>query len=178
MVRYTSGDGVTPNAHEVGDIIEITSNNIRFTYRGFNPNNGDTLTTQTSLLIPGTYYESSKVMKQVQGRLLRANVIEKNVDYSVFQRYASKISSEFITKDVVVEDTFNNIVKSEFGDEIKAYGIVYVFDTGQISPVFHIPGNYIVSPNDNNSKYINPTNFCGDDFWGIDGLLCSPPKYG
>lgn len=166
VVRYTSSDGVTPNAHEVGDIIEINSNSTTYYYRGFNPNNGDTLTTQSSLLIPGTYYESSKVMRQVQGRLLRANVIEKNVDYSTFQQYASKINSEFITTDVGIDETFTDIVKTEIGDEVKAYGIVYVFDTGQISPVFHIPGNYIVSPNE--ATYINPTNYCGEDYWGID----------
>ena len=168
VIKYTSSDGVTPNAHEVGNIIEITSDTIRYTYSGFNANNGDTLTTQSSLIIPGVYYESSKVMRQVQGRLLRGNLLEKSVDYGVFQQYASKIKSEFITTDVSIDDSYKDIVKTEIGDEVKAYGIVYVFDTGQISPVFHIPGNYIVSPNDINSTYINPTNYCKDDFWGTD----------
>ena len=76
VVRYTSGDGITPNAHEVGNVMEINNNTTaKFYYGGFDPNNGDTLTTQSSLLVPNVYYESSKVMRQVQGRLLRGNLI-------------------------------------------------------------------------------------------------------
>lgn len=169
VIKYTTSDGVTPSAQEVGDLIELNSNvtNYTFYYRGFNPSNGDTNTIQSLLTVPNVFYEQSKVLKQVQNRLVRANLIEKAVDYSIFQKYASKIASQWVTQDVNIDDMFNNYLRTEIGDEVKAYGIVYVFRTGQLSPVFHIPGDYVV---DTNSLYLNPNNYCNkdNDYWGVD----------
>lgn len=182
VIRYITSDGITPASHEIGDILELNANSNDYTYyyRGFNPTNGDTNTIQSLLLSPNVYYESSKVLKQVQGRLVRGNLIEKAVDYSIYQKYASKIKSEWVYQDVFINDMFNNYLRTELGDEIKAYGIVYIFSTGQISPVFHIPGDYVV---DTNSIYLNPTNYCNDDndYWGTTNtgsiLLNNPIKH-
>jgi len=132
VLRSATGDGITTDAHYVGEIIPYASIKQSFIYRGFNTSNGDTLIDKNSVLVPFTIYDTSRVMEQVQGRLVRANLTEQQIDYSSFQRAASKICTRY----VVSYDKH----RSEQGDEVKAYGIVYVFRNGTISPVCHIPG--------------------------------------
>lgn len=179
VIRYIASDGTTQSAHEVGDIIELGNNDgtIVFYYRGFVPANGDTDTISSLLTVPNVFYEQSKVMKQVQGRLVRANLLERTVDYSSYQKYASRIKTEWVYEDVFLDDMFDNNLRTEIGDEIKAYGIVYVFSNGELSPVFHIPGNHEVE-----NTYINPVNYCKDDsYWGTtiqgDELLNTKVKH-
>lgn len=136
VIRYITSDGITPSAHYVGEIIPITGVSQVYFYRGFNTANGDFREEVNKLLSQNAIYESSKSMEQVQGRLTRWNLTEKLIDYSTFQQAASKICTKYIVSDINPgEDRL-----TEQGDEIKANGIVYVFNNGQLSPVFHIPG--------------------------------------
>lgn len=134
VIRTLTSDGITSDAHYIGEVTPYSSVKQSYVYRGFNTSNGDFLIDKNEVLVPFVVYDTSKVMEQVQGRLVRANLTEQNVDYSTFQRYASKICTKYVVTEIEPTE------RSEQGDEVKAYGIVYVFRNGTISPVFHIPG--------------------------------------
>lgn len=138
VVRFISGDGLTPTAHYIGDPIEITDNTIEISYTGFRPDAGESLVNFQTLLNPLTLFNTSHTMTAVQGRLLRGNLIEQTYDYSKFQRFASKIATKYRVDNVLVENS--NGRKTEQGDSIRDYGIVYVTNKGTITPRFHIPG--------------------------------------
>lgn len=133
-VIYRSGNGVTLFGHATGRLFPITSSTLRFVYTGYNPDAGDYEIDVNSLLIEKNIYASSMVMEQVDGRLLRANLIESYKDYSNYQKYSSMICTNYIVDKCELGDL------TEIGGEVKAYGIVYVFRDGTTSPVFHIPG--------------------------------------
>ena len=136
VIKYTSSDGISKSSHYVGELIPVSGTTVTYYYRGFNVDNGDFLEDADKLLATNAIYEKSKVMESVQGRLVRANLTEQLVDYSLFQKAASKITTKYVVSNLV--DTGDDL--TEQGDEIKAYGIVYLFANGQTSPVFHIPG--------------------------------------
>lgn len=71
-------------------------------------------------------------------------------DYSEYQRYASKIKVEWVTKQTQVTnqthpgdpkcpETYWD-TRTFMGDEVYALGIAYRYKNGTLSPVFHIPG--------------------------------------
>lgn len=80
-------------------------------------------------------------------RLKLAGITNDTYDWSTFQRYASKIKTEWL-KDASTSpvDTWVKQPRYYFSeasfmeDEIYALGIVYVMEDGSLSPVFHIPG--------------------------------------
>lgn len=135
-ISATSGSGVTYNAVQVGQDIVIQGRNLSYRYTGFNPSNGDTSVDIREVLKDLTVFPTSLDIGQSNNRLIRFNVKDGVHNYGLFQRYASKISSKYVVRKVNPGPD----IKSEQGDEIKAYGIVYVFANGMRSPVFHIPG--------------------------------------
>ena len=94
--------------------------------------------------------EYAQHIEQLENRLILANTNGKEVNFCGFQKYASKIASHYIIKDV--EDTNvtaegnpkNPLSPFEcvgfMGGEVYAFGIVYVFKDGFESPAYHIPG--------------------------------------
>ena len=91
-------------------------------------------------------------------RLVVGNIKERKWDYSTFQRFASKIRTDYIAKSVEEEfdakyPEYNNGLDGTLPhDEVLALGIVYVMRDGTTSPVFHIPGR----PADDNIEGTNP----------------------
>src|SRR5690606_37103845 len=85
----------------------------------------------------------------------------KGINWCEFQKFASKISSNLTTKDVILNSVLSdpNIknAKSTFlyrgymPGEVYSFGIVYLFSDGTLSPAFHIPG---VSTNDLSSSMV------------------------
>ncbi len=138
VIGYNAGNGVTPIAHYINDLVSVTGDTIEFTYRGYNPQAGDTLTDFRQLLTNNPIYETCEVMRSVQGSLLRFAPTEQVEDFSAYQRAASAIEVHYTTKLVDADEILD--VKSEQGDEIRALGIVFVKANGSVSPVFHIPG--------------------------------------
>lgn len=130
VLQYTSGNGIVIDAYQYEDVIRVTGNILNFTYTGANVVGVDF----KSLISTGVYYDTSRYMEVTHGRLLRGNLSEKAYDYSSFQKSASKIKTNYY-----IEETSDNIF-TEQGDEVKAYGIVYLMKNGSLSPVFHIPG--------------------------------------
>lgn len=113
--------------------------------------------------IPTAKYENSKVMLQNDNRLLRANLKEKYYDWGQFQQEANTIQVTYDREEVdtdanyIDDPIFNDgpyfqllgpsnkspysyRFKSMLRDEVYALGIVWVFNDGSESPVFHIPG--------------------------------------
>lgn len=93
--------------------------------------------------------ESAKHLTQIENRLILANITGKDRDYAAYQRATNDIeaipvSNPFNTYSGEVGDSksatymFDNI--GYMGDEIYAFGIVYVYADGGESPVIHIPG--------------------------------------
>ena len=202
VIQFVSGDGITRSAHYIGQLLpaSVTS----FVYQGINVSSGDTYVDADQLLIPMTTYETSNYMEQVHGKLLRFNLIEQSVDMSEFQKSASKIGMKYAVQEL---DPGSDAL-TEQGDEVKAYSIVYLFNTGRLTPAFHIPGRAAIASDTEEittdvtsatqrwqlyntaipdstpltgyassgklgyyecaATYDNPTNYCGDDYWGED----------
>jgi hypothetical protein len=133
-LHYTSNNGVTVDAYEYEDVIPVRGSYVRWVYtgRGLVPKDFK------SLLSTGVFYDTSRFMESVHGRLLRGNLSEKTYDYSQFQKSASKIKTNYAIQES--EDA----LFTEQGDEVKAYGIVYLMKNGSLSPVFHIPGRNVL----------------------------------
>lgn len=130
---------------------------------------------------------SPEHIDQLENRLLVANSKGSKYNWCDFQKYASKISTNLATKEIVlnsVEDVSNQKnVKSSFQSvgympgEAYSLGIVYlVDDEGTIieSPVCHIPGRNATSSSvmkyyETNSIY-NDIHNClnGESYWGLD----------
>jgi len=136
IISYTSGTGVTIDAFEYQDLIPVPGSVFSFDFTG-----ADVIQKDWKLLLTNpSVFETSRNMEVVHDMLLRINVSEKNYDFSEFQKAASKICTRY-----EVKETTEHIF-TEQGDEVKAYGIVYLMKNGTLSPVFHIPGrNRIVS---------------------------------
>lgn len=159
VIRAITGDGFTVDVVKKGNLIPITSDTIQTTFTGYNPSNGDILTDYASLTQANAVYETSNYMLQVQNRLVRANVTEPYIDYSLFQKAANQIASKYVVDEVENVSqydegnpknplTWTNKL-SHMGDEVYAYSIVYLFNSGYESPAFHIPGRSSI-PTDTN----------------------------
>jgi len=138
VLRFVSGDGLTPTAHYIGDPIVISDDTVTIQYTGFRPDNGESLINFRTLLTPIINFTTSHTMTTVHGRLLRGNLVEQTYDFSTFQQYASKITTRYVTEQVPVDE--RSYRRTEHGDSIRDYGIVYVTRQGTLSPRFHIPG--------------------------------------
>lgn len=138
---------------------------------------------------------SAGSIAQIENKLLLGNTKGKQVDFCAFQKYASKIQADCVTKDVNlsdVKDTGNSKNPSNqvysvgyMPGEIYSFGIVYILEDNTLSPVYHIPGkNPTLNPNhtftsqdnvssmalDNaiSTKYIDEDSCVSSDLWGRD----------
>lgn len=150
---------------------------------------------QEEIALFSTVISRAKTIEQIENRILLGNTQGKQVNYCNLQKYASKIKADCVTKTVVLSDiTDPSNPKNpthEFGGvgympgEIYSFGIVYIFDDGSLSPVYHIPGK---SPNIDPDTVFSPSSnvhpmsednqilstytdndTCGvSDYWGRD----------
>jgi hypothetical protein len=182
-VAIIQADGLTGQPVSVyASDVQSTSNSI-FTFSG----NTASLTkiSLEDILIQNEVLFSPNHIEQIENRLILADTRGKGVNYCDFQKFASKISSDLVTKDIILNSTasdpnFKN-AKSTFlyrgymPGEVHSFGIVYVFDDGTLSPVFHIPG--VSSSNINtsmvpyevqNTIYESIHNCAKNNYWGVD----------
>ena len=95
-------------------------------------------------------FEKVGSIEQFENRLIFGNIQGKNVNFCKLQKYAS-----LITADCVVQEVEHNrltdgnakdpLVRQHNGvgympGETYSFGIIYIFDDGTLSPVYHIPG--------------------------------------
>lgn len=140
-------------------------------------------------------------IEQIENRLILGNTQGKQVNYCLLQRYASRIKADVVTQKVILNQHIDprnpKNPTMQFGDmitgglgympgEIYSFGIIYIFEDGSQSPVFHIPGKSptadpqtIYSPGANtypmsinnqslNSRYIDNDSCISNNYWGLD----------
>lgn len=128
---------------------------------------------------------SAKYIEQLENRVILVGIKGKQIDWCDFQRYASKIKSELVTKSVstdVINSTGSpkNPVSSfeltgYMWGEVYSFGISYIFNDGYRSPAYHIPGKTLgaVTGMDfyecEQSPYIDIHNCTVNDYWGVNG---------
>jgi hypothetical protein len=112
--------------------------------------------TEAEILTVRAIVTGSQHIEQIDNRLIRANSKGPQRDFCTMQKLASKIYTRFTTREVVLNniDEHGNPKRGTIHEEqamgympgeIYAMGIMYTFDDGTESPVFHIPGR---NPND------------------------------
>lgn len=149
VFRQINGTQVI-DGHAVNTLIPIQSESIDWTYQGYNTSNGDFPIDISEKLINNIVYQTSTVMEQVQGRLVRANLKQSNKDYSTYQSFVSKIVAKWVAKTVKGNDAnyLGNSknpqtywsCKSFQGDEVYLPGIEFIHDDGEVSPIFPLIG--------------------------------------
>lgn len=188
IVEATNGTGEV-SAVKYTD--RISANNPTFTFTG------------TNFLERGTVEEISqftsiistaKHIEQAENILTLSNTKGSQINFCNLQRYASKIQTDAITKTVVLTDIKSQgnakdpLVQNDLGympGELYSFGIVWKFENGETSPVFHIPGkaegvdeNTIFRRSGDNvypmakENVLSDTRYTDnsicDDYWGVD----------
>lgn len=215
MICATSGTGIV-NDVVYSPLLELNFNkqgeeyddvDITYNFTG----GSDVMTGSEDEILANTeIYDRVKCLEQADNRLVMGNVTDMDVDWCKLQKYASRIVADCVTKEVSLTDyteddnpknpmvLYNNGVGYQPG-EIYSFGIVYVFENGVKSPVYHIPGrsgkehaNYTLCGGDmamqqdildssgnvvtrvnscENAKYSQVSMACeGFRYWGADSI--------
>ena len=171
VFRQIQGSQVL-DGHAVSQLIPIQSDSILWTYQGYNVAAGDFPIDVSEKFINNVLYQTSYVMEQVQGRLIRSNLKQSNKDYSSYQSFASKITAKWVAKEVKANSAteLGNAKNPQtywscrgfHGDEVYLPGIEFIHTDGEVSPVFPLIGN-APTPTDlemltvvNNSAVLGP----------------------
>lgn len=130
---------------------------LNYTYNGIDTNSA-TQIPLPEIAAPRVIFDTSHTIEQQDGRLLKANIKEKLIDYSVLQRAANLINVNYVTRPIRYKDFESSVISGNYyqdyrtymRDEIYALGITPIFTDGSEGPVFHIPGRqadtYITTP--------------------------------
>lgn len=137
----------------------IPINRTEFTYDG--NTSGYTEITLADLALGKSDIDTAEHIEQQENKLILASTKGKQVNYCGFQRFASKIRTNYIIREASASDVLDvGNPKSPhtyweregyMGGEVYPLGIVYVFNNGLESPVGHIPGRPL-------NRYWNPIN--------------------
>ena len=166
LIEATNGSG---NVSKVTATLELPVNNgsVKYIFTGDN-----TFTTfpveeiaQAPMII-----DRAQSVEQVENRLILGNLTYKNNNVCELQEKASAIGFDFVNQEVILDNltipgnskrpTANNEFVGYMPGEIYSFGIVYVFNDGTTSPVYHIPGNKEIA-----SNYVSRGN-CETKYWG------------
>lgn len=126
---------------------------VTYTYQGFNPTT-HTVSTIDAITVPPIKLDVVQAHTQIDNRLLLANVSNNTKDWATFQKAVLLSKMKWVTyedKEIFDSDplaeqnqsTNPNILftnKTWMSDEVYAFGLVFLFNDGSTSPVFHIPG--------------------------------------
>ena len=125
------------------------------------------VTTIDEIFAERQYIEKVKAHVSNNQKLFLGNVENMAVDYSAFQRKASKIKVQWtkagynfnaLTNPINVKSPEYYYESASFMEsEVYALGIVYIFSDGSKSPVFHIPGRSPDSLTSGYNPYISAT---------------------
>jgi hypothetical protein len=187
LIEATNGSGIISKIN-VTDLINITQKT--FTFTG---NNTVSTVTEEEIKAPRNSISTALHIEQLENRLLIANTKGKSIRWGLLQKYASKIKTDLVLKKVRLDKLGNSNPKNPtlnfegvgyMPGEVYSLGIVWVFEDGDTTPVYHIPGKssleeevpyieglYSMKNNDNtceNSFYNTLNNNDTDDYWGLD----------
>ena len=172
-----------------------TDNNV-FIYTGTNFQSEISIAEVTTFLDD---IESAESIEQIENRLVLGNTKGKQINYCNFQKYASRINVDVITKEVFVtsldessakDPSLNNHGVGYMPGEIYSLGVVYIFDDYSESPAFHIPGKntglptntvFSAGPNvypmrNNSNSSASDSNVCTDIQY-TDNNTCDSEDY-
>lgn len=187
--------GIVESNSGTGEVTRVTTSEqiptsiTTYTYSGENNN----VVTYEEAQVFDNIIESAEHIEMIDDKLILANTKGKSINYCELQKYASRITADCVTKEIVLNDidSINNQKRGtlhleDIGyqpGEIYSFGIVYVFKDGSKSPVFHIPGKSertkgstflpgTIPMSTNNvlsDTYYVENDSCSDNpFWGID----------
>ena len=145
VFRHITSDGLTSDAHVVGELIPYTGSTLEYIYKRFNVDNGDYLVDKNQYLVPKAIYETSLDNLIVESRLLKYNLKEANRNYGEYQKYASKINAKYVVD--VVDKSDPNVYllnRTLLGGEIILPCINWVHRDGTVSnsyPLVNRPKN-------------------------------------
>jgi hypothetical protein len=131
----------------LADTIAVQAGTFNYTYRGVDLNSA-TVLTLADFNANTIVYDKSRSMEQQDQRLLKANLEERNIDYTAFQIAANKIKTRYVTKPIRYTDSIHSVnsgnyyvdTRSYMRDEVYALSVSGVFTDGTQTPEFHIPG--------------------------------------
>lgn len=189
IIEATNGSG------EISKVLfsqEISTRIKSYTYTG---NNAFTEGTVEEIQIFNNIITAGNHIEQIENRLVILNTKGKELNYCSLQKYASRIKADLVTEQIVLNSTesVNNQKRGQvhteklgyMPGEIYSFGIIYVFEDGSLSPVYHIPGrndNLLSSMSSDNTLtdvfYSDSNNCSSDDYWGFDSqgeLLSGQP---
>ena len=145
FIHYNGLTGI-PSEVYLSNLVSTTSNT--FLYTGKNYIEKTTIE-ELELSQEGITIEKAKTIEIKDNRLVLGNVKNKDTNFFKLQRYASKIKTDCVVKKVPMNSIVRHNPKHpscnidgtgfKYG-EIYSFGIVYLFEGGVESPVFHIPG--------------------------------------
>lgn len=194
IIEYTSGIGVISNV-VYSDLYSI--NNRRFVYDGRNAYTKGSIE-EVKLSKANIDLERAAHIEQIENRLILANTHSKDVKPHLLQKYASKIATDCTIQSVELDNindprSIKNPLLAHYGigyqaGEVYSFGIIYQFENGDFSPVFHIPGKnpntkyrdkkytkgdniFPMSNRDNintNEKYESSSSCDNISYWGKD----------
>lgn len=180
--------GIIRAANNIGEVDKVLVSDLYSTFdSSFTYSGNDASLKETdigSILIDGEIIYGPQHIEQEENRLIVANTKGKGVNWCDFQKFASKIKTDLVTKEVLLNniDSQPNVknanstflFKGYMPGEVYSMGIVYVFDDMSLSPVFHIPGK---GPTDTvsgmklyeiDSNYLDIHNCSTSNYWGTD----------
>lgn len=194
IIEYTSGIGVISNV-VYSDLYSI--NNRRFVYDGRNAYTKGSIE-EVKLSKANIDLERAAHIEQIENRLILANTHSKDVKPHLLQKYASKIATDCTVQTIELDNindprSIKNPLLAHYGigyqaGEVYSFGIIYQFENGDFSPVFHIPGKnpnikyrdkkyttgdniFPMSNRDNiniNEKYESSSSCENISYWGKD----------
>lgn len=189
LISSTSGNGQISSI-DLTDVIPTQKDTFIFT--GLNT---VSKTTEAEIISEKLVISKARHILQVDNTLILGDTVGSEIPFCSLQQYASTINSDLILSKVTLDNIRSqNASKNPFvhiegqgytPGEIYSFGIQYIFENGEISPVYHIPGKpdtdttVTYSSGDNvypmsidnkslNTKYIE-NDSCEDlDYWGKD----------
>jgi hypothetical protein len=184
IICYTAEDG---NVKEVLLSNPISILNTRFVYSG-QDTQFERIETQDVSIASARISRASHI-EQIENKLVLADIWEKDINWLIFQKYASQIKSKLVRKHINLESVRaegnpkNPVGPMNFTGympgEVYSFGINYIFKDGEVSPTYHIPGNLVDNEDqgsgDNEMKHrhclsIYPRIHKADEpnYWGND----------
>lgn len=174
--------GITGNPEKVfASNLNPTSDGT-YIYSG---NDGELIEIQLGdILIDNEVIFAPKYIEQLENRLTLYNTKGKSFNWCDFQKYASKISSDVVYKEILLNNILSEpniknakstyIYRGYMPGEVYSLGIVYICSDGTISPVFHIPGKSSTNLTSSmavyelNTRYLNIHNCATNNYWNRD----------
>lgn len=146
FVHYTNAEGTVSGVY-LTDL--INRNQKTFVYNGSNHKEKEEVNHIESFNRSVNISKAKSILID-SNRLVLSNVKGQSINYTNLQKFASKIATDCIIKRIPYSDVraFHNPKNPNVGidgmqfmpGEVYSLGIVYVFEDGDESPVFHIPG--------------------------------------